>query len=260
MTAEKTSRIAIVTGASRGIGASIAERLGSEGYSLVLTARTAESLEDVSARLRQRGVECVPVVADLGAEASAQHIVDMAIGSFGRIDVVVANAGAARHGNLLDQSDADWFDGFSVKLFGHVRLIRAAWNALEAAKGCVVMIGGVAGRTPVGEYPIGSTVNAAVLALTKSLADFGRSRGVRVNAVNPGQIRTARLAERLGKLARSQDISLPAAERLIVEKSNGMRIGDPSDIADAVAFLANPGSRHLQGAIIDVDGGMTKGL
>ena len=109
-------------------------------------------------------------------------------------------------------------------------------------------------------YPIGSAVNSAVLALTKSLADFGRLRQVRANAINPGQIRTGRLDRRVHRLMESDGIDRPAAEAKLVRQNGILRIGEPEDIAALVAFAASDVARHLHGAIIDMDSGMTKGM
>src|SRR5437588_2354717 len=106
----------------------------------------------------------------------------------GRIDIVVNNAGATRRGLFPTLSDEEWSDGFALKFFGAVRLTRAAWPHLKRTAGSVLFIAGVGGRTPGPQFAIGGSVNAALLSLTKSLADAGLPDGIRVNAINPGAI------------------------------------------------------------------------
>jgi 3-oxoacyl-[acyl-carrier protein] reductase len=137
-------------------------------------------------------------------------------------------------------------------------LVRAAWPSLRAAGGSIVNISGVGGRTPGAAFAIGGSVNAAVLSLTKSLAETGRDAGIQVNAVNPGAIRTERLEKRLAAIAASRNISLQAAERIFIETEKVTRIGEPEDIANLVVFLVSPQGRFLHGALVDADGGATK--
>ena len=129
------------------------------------------------------------------------------IARFGRIDIVVNNAGATPRGDFLAFDDAAWDDGFALKFFGAVRLCRAAWPHLVEAQGCIVNIAGIGGRTGNAEFTIGGSVNAALLNLTKALADRGVRDGVRVNAVNPSGIATERTQVRIDRLAAERGIA-----------------------------------------------------
>jgi 3-oxoacyl-[acyl-carrier protein] reductase len=179
--------------------------------------------------------------------------VDFAIEKFGRIDIVVNNAGATRRGEFLALTDEDWADGFALKFFGAMRLTRCAWPHLKAQSGSVVHIAGIGGRTPGREFAIGGSVNAALLSFTKALADLGIADGVQVNAINPGAVRTDRLRKRL---AGSGD--LETAEREFVAASGITRVGEPEEIAELVAYLVSPAGRFIHGSLIDIDGGQTK--
>jgi NAD(P)-dependent dehydrogenase (short-subunit alcohol dehydrogenase family) len=134
------------------------------------------------------------------------------------------------------------------------------WPHLSATKGGVVNIVGVGGRTGSAEFAIGGTVNAAVLNLTKVLADRGIKYGVRVNAINPGAIATDRLNIRIKALSDDRSISLKDAAGLMAKELGVERFGEPVEIARAVAFLASSVSGYCQGAILDIDGGQTRTL
>jgi 3-oxoacyl-[acyl-carrier protein] reductase len=184
--------------------------------------------------------------------------VDFALARFGRLDIVVNNAGATRRGEFTALTDDDWADGFALKFFGAVRLTRAAWPHLKATQGSVLNISGIGGRTPGAAFAVGGSVNAALLSFTKSLAETGIADGVQVNAVNPGAIRTDRFQKRMRDLASRQGVDPAAAERSFVSAEEVTRVGEPADIAGLVAFVVGPEGRFLQGALIDMDGGATK--
>jgi len=251
-------KISIVTGASRGIGRSIAVRLAAAGSSVVLTARDQALLDAAAAEIRAASGTAESIALDLRAPGAGRGIVEFAIARFGRIDIVVNNAGATKRGDFLDLTDDDFADGFALKYFGSVRLTRAAWPHLKAAAGSVIFISGVGGRTPGAQFTIGGSVNAALLSLTKALADLGLRDGVQVNAVNPGTIRTARYTGRLNALAKERGLDPESAEREYVKNAAIARIGEPEDIAALVAFMAGPDGKMLHGALIDIDAGATK--
>jgi NAD(P)-dependent dehydrogenase (short-subunit alcohol dehydrogenase family) len=252
------NKISIVTGASRGIGRGIALRLAAAGSSVVMTARDQQLLDSTAAEMRGSGGTAEAIALDLRAPDSGRDVVEFAIERFGRVDVLVNNAGATRRGEFLELTDDDFADGFALKYFGSVRLTRAAWPHLRAAAGSVVFISGAGGRTPGAQFAIGGSVNAALLSLTKALADLGLRDGVQVNCVNPGTIRTARYTGRLNALAKERGLDPESAEREYVKNAAIARIGEPEDIAALVAFIASPEGKMLHGALIDMDAGATK--
>jgi 3-oxoacyl-[acyl-carrier protein] reductase len=174
--------------------------------------------------------------------------------------VLVNNAGATKRGDFLELPDADWADGFGLKFFGAMRLARAAWLHLQAAHGAIVNIVGIGGRTGSAEFAIGGAVNAALLNLTKVLADRGVRDGVRVNAINPGGIATDRLTTRVRTFAAERGLELSEAEAEMARAFGVARFGQPEEIARLVAFLASPMAAFCQGAIVDADGGQTRTL
>ena len=247
-----------MTGASRGIGRAIALRLAAEGSSVVLCARDAARLDAAAAEIRAAGGTAETIALDLRGSDSGGRLAEFTMARLGRIDILVNNAGATRRGEFVDLTDEDFADGFALKFFGAVRLSRTCWPHLKARSGSLVFISGIGGRTPGAQFAIGGSVNAALLSLTKALADLGLRDGVQVNAINPGTIRTDRYTGRLQALAKERGLDAETAEREFVKNGGIARIGEPEDIAALVAFIAGPEGRMLHGALIDMDAGATK--
>jgi NAD(P)-dependent dehydrogenase (short-subunit alcohol dehydrogenase family) len=251
-----TRKTAIVTGASRGIGRAIAARLGRDGAHVIVTARDADALHS----LRDEIGHADAIALDLRDPAAPERVARFALQRTGRIDMVVNNAGATKRGDFEALTDDDWTDGFALKFFGAVRLTRAAWPALRQSRGAVLFISGVGGRTPGAEFAIGGSVNAALLSLTKALADTGLRDGVRVNTINPGTIRTQRFQTRLENLAREKGLDPVRAEEEFVRAARVTRIGETDDVAGLAAYILGPEGSLLHGAIIDLDAGATKSV
>lgn len=252
-----SNKVAIVTGASRGIGKAIAETLSAEGMKLVLVARSRADLEALAGSLPN---ESLVQALDLREPDSVKQVIAATLGKFGRLDLLVNNAGATKRGDFLALSDEEWTDGFALKFYGAMRLARTAWTHLQATQGAIINIVGVGGRTGSAEFTIGGAVNAALLNLTKALADRGIKDGVRVNAINPGSIATERLQTRIQNYAKANQIDPEEAARRMPQEMKIARFGEPVEIARTVAFLASSQAAYIQGSILDVDGGTTRTL
>jgi 3-oxoacyl-[acyl-carrier protein] reductase len=223
----------------------------------LVAARSGEALRALAASLP---VECLVHPCDLREPDAAEALIAAAMAGFGRIDLLVNNAGATRRGDFLVLDDEDWQDGFALKFFGAMRCCRAAWPHLQASRGGIVIVSGIGGRTGSAEFTIGGAVNAALLNLTKALADRGTRDGIRVNAINPASIATERLTARVRAAAEVQGIAEVSAAERLAQAMGVARFGRPEEIAAVVAFLASPRSAYCHGAIIDVDGGQTHTL
>lgn len=253
-------KVALVTGASRGIGRAIATTLASAGADVALAGRDEALLAEVSQEVAAFGHRSAICAGDLRKPETAARTVEQVIRTLDQLDILVNNAGATKRGDFLALTEEEWQDGFALKFFGSVRLCRAAWPHLRQRQGSIVMIAGVGGRTPGSQFAIGGSVNAAMLSLTKSLADCGIADGIQVNAVNPGSVWTNRLHQRVRAYAERTGLNFEAASARLQEESNITRFGEPEDVANLVAFLVSPQGRWLQGSLIDLDGGQTKTL
>lgn len=257
MDLQLNGKVAVVTGASRGIGLAIARELSAQGMRLALAARSKDLLDQLANALP---TECLVCAADLRDPQAPASLVNLTVEHFGQLDVLVNNAGATKRGDFLAFSDEEWADGYALKFFGAMRCCRAAWPWLVASHGAIVNIAGIGGRTASAEFSIGGSVNAALLNLTKSLADRGVKDGVRVNAVNPGSISTERLQTRIRGFAAEHKLDQEEAAHRMAQGMGIARFGTPEEIARSVAFLVSPLNGYLQGAVLDIDGGQTRTL
>jgi 3-oxoacyl-[acyl-carrier protein] reductase len=239
-------KVAIVTGAAQGIGAAIAERLGSEGATAALVDVKLEGAEATAARLVQRGARAEAYVADVSDPELAQSVVDRVAERFGRVDILVNNAGIARDALLLRMSVQDWDAVMAVNLKGVFNFTKAvARTMLKQRAGVIVNVASVVGlRGNAGQINYAAS-KAGVIAATKSAARELASRGIRVNAVAPGFIQTA-MTQALNEKARQAQLDkIPAG-----------RLGTPEDVASAVLFLVSPDASYVTGEVLRVDGGL----
>jgi len=262
MELDLNGKVALVTGASRGIGAAIALELAREGAHVCLAARDQGKLNEVAAQIAALSGRNRSVVfaGDLREPEVVRRAVDAAIEGFGRLDVLVNNAGATKRADFFTLSEDDWMDGFALKFHGYVRATRAAWPHLRASKGCIVNIVGVGSRTGSAEFTIGGSVNVALLNFTKAMADIGMKQGVRVNAINPGLVETERFGRNIERVSREHGFNREQAIEFLLESHGTTRVGRPEEIGWLTAYLASSKADFIQGCVIDIDGGATRAL
>ena len=188
----KADSVAIVTGASQGIGQATALRLARDFSAVVLTARQESELQKTAAAVRSAGAEPLIYALDLREPSSAEIVVKGTLDRFGRIDALLNIAGAVPQIDLFEMTDAQWEDGLALKLHGARRLTIRAWDALKASNGSVVLISGSAALDPKPGFAAVAAVNAAIIALAKAFAEQGIKDGVQVNSVVPGAVMTGR--------------------------------------------------------------------
>lgn len=253
-------KVAMVSGASKGIGRAVAEKLAGEGVSLSLCARGGERLGTVARAIEDKhGVACLPVVADLSRAEDIQRWMRATIERFDGVDVLINNAGAAQGGPFLDLPDQAWLDSWHLKLFGYIRVAREVFpHLVRRGGGRIVNVIGIAGVQPMENYMIGGAANAALLNFTKALADEGAPHRILVTGVNPGGIRTERWDVMLAKWGTTKGVTPEEAERQIMSGVPLKRPGTPEEVAHLVVFLASDLSTYITGTTIAIDGGMTR--
>jgi NAD(P)-dependent dehydrogenase (short-subunit alcohol dehydrogenase family) len=255
-------KVAMVSGASKGIGKAIALGLAAEGVQLSLCARTEGLLKTTATEIEEKqSVACLAYPADLSQAEVIQGWVRATVERFGGIDILVNNAGAIQGGPFLTLTDQAWLEGWQLKLLGYIRMAREVFPHLQRrGGGRIINVIGLAGRQPFPNYMIGGAANAALLNFTKALADEGAPYGVLVTGVSPGPIRTERWDGLLVKWSQARGMTPQTVEAELLKDVPLRRPGTPEEVANVVLFLASNLSSYLTGTTIAVDGGMSRAI
>lgn len=232
-------RVAIVTGAAGGIGAAVVRRLATEGAAVVIADLDGQR---ASALAESIGKQALGFACDVADEAQVEACVSAAINRFGRIDIVVNNAGLMTFKALSDWTATDWMKVLQVDLIGAAMFVREAFRRMGSAGGAIVNVASVhAERTTASCAPY-SAAKAGLLSLTRTASIEGKAQGIRANAVLPGAVDTPMLWDNPNLKSGAETVS-------------SQDVGKPEDIAAAIAFLASDDARFITGAALAVDGG-----
>ena len=254
-------RVALVTGASKGIGLGVARAFAKEGAKLAICARGEADLEAAAKELRQAGAEVLHLRADVSKMEDIRELVDAAAGHFGRIDILLNNAVSSSQANFADLPDEEWKHHLDVKLMGYVRCAREVLPHMQrAGGGRIVNIAGMTARI-VSEYRItNGAVNAAVTNFTKHLSEqVGKDR-ITVNAIHPGYTWTPRLEALLRRWAELDNLTLEQVTALRLKEIPIGRFIQPEDLANLVLFLCSDAASAITGQAIAVDGGSGRAI
>jgi len=253
-------KVAIVTGASQGIGRATAFRLAKDFARLVLVARNKTTLEEVAGEIRTAGAGSVVLDLDLSEAKAAGAVVKTATEKFGRIDALLNIAGAVPQIDLFEMTDEQWRVGMELKLHGARRLTIQAWNALKSAKGSVVFMSGSAALDPKPAFAAVAATNAAIIAMAKAFAEQGIKDGVQVNSIVPGAVMTNRRKTFMEKWAPAHNMTVEEAMKKFPEEAGISRYGQPEEVAELLAFMVSPMAKWMTGASLRMDGGEVKGI
>ncbi len=246
-------KVAIVTGSSRGIGQAVAERFAGEGAKVVVNyVRNRKAADEVVAAIRADKGEAIAVKADVAKKADAERLIKAAIKAFGRLDILVSNAGIIIDRPFVESTEKDWMASIETNLHGFFNVCRAAlppmlkqkWGRIIATGSCITEIADFGGN----KYSVCTASKGGITAMLRPIAAEVAREGVTVNAVSPGYIATKMLGE-------IDPAGLEAALRLVPMR----RYGKPSEIAAAMAFLASDDAAYITGQVLRVNGGMSMG-
>lgn len=256
--------VALVSGASGAIGSAVTARLANAGMQVVMLGRDEERLRVARDALGANAISRKRVhtaVINIGASDGFDAAFAGILARFPRIDLLVHAAGSGPLGDLLESTEQQWQDGLQGKLMGAVRLARAVCRPMAAAGGGqVILVNGVFAKEPDPLFPINSTVNCALLGFAKAISRDIARRGVRVNVVSPGPVESPLWRDTIAALARRLGTTLEQADRAVIDRIPLGMLASPDHVASAVEMLVNPCSDYLNGAVIDVDGGLTAAL
>jgi len=252
------NKVAIVTGASQGIGRSTAIRLAKDFSALVLVARGKEHLQEVAGEVQKTGAQAIILDIDLSGPSAAKKVVEETLKAFGRIDALLNIAGAVPQIDLFEMTDQQWHDGAELKLHGARRLTIAAWPSLKESRGSVVFMSGDSAVFPKPAYAAVATINAAIVALAKAFSEQGIKDGVQVNSVLPGPIMTNRRRSYLEHWAPLHKMTVEEATERFPKEAGIARYGQPEEIAELMAFLVSPHAKFMTGSMLRMDGGEVK--
>lgn len=255
-------RVALVGASSRGLGRAVARELASEGADLVINARGEEKLAETKAALQEEtGARIVAVPADLSKAPGARRVANRALEEFGRVDVLVTNAGGPPAGPFEDHAMRDWREAVELTLESALLLIRGLLPQMkERGWGRILTITSIAVKQPVDGLVLSNSIRAAVTGMARTLANEAAPHGVTVNNVMPGYTRTRRTETLARKIAAERDISEEEAREEWEEEIPVGRLADPAEFAALVAFLASERASYITGTSIPVDGGWIRSL
>lgn len=255
-------KIALVTASSRGLGKAVALRLAQEGAHVVVCARGEEGLAQAADEIREAtGQRVLAIPADVSAPGAADTLVGATLDEFGRLDVLVVNAGGPPPGKFLDFTPEDWEDVAQLTLMSAVRLCHAAAPVMkEQGGGSILTMTSITVKQPLPNLVLSNSLRLAVTGLMKTLADELAPFGVRVNAICPGWTRTARVEQLLDDRARRAGTTPEEEAGKIAADVPLGRMGTPEEFAAVAAFLVSEAASFVNGVSLLVDGGMYRGM
>ncbi|MDY6875967.1 MAG: SDR family oxidoreductase [Chloroflexota bacterium] len=255
-------KVVLVAAASKGLGKAVALCLAQEGAHIAICARGEEHLTSTAAEIEMKtGRPALALPADVSDPAAANALVKATVERFGRIDILITNAGGPPPGQFLDLTPDDWETATRMTLMSAVRLCYAIVPVMkEQAEGSILAMTSVSVKQPLPNLILSNSLRLGVIGLVKTLADELAPSGIRVNGICPGWTRTARVDQLLRDRA-GRNSTTPEEEAAKIKAAIPLgRMGTPEEFAAAAAFLVSPAASYITGVSLLVDGGMYRGL
>jgi 3-oxoacyl-[acyl-carrier protein] reductase len=257
-----TEKVAIVTGASQGLGFATARALADEGCRVIICSRKKRSIESAAKEIRRiTNGSVLPLAADVSDAAAAKAVVDTAVNEYGTVHILVNNVGGPPIAEFENITDDKWQSGFELVLMSMIRFNRLVLPYMKKQSwGRIVTISSIAARQPIADLMISSALRPGIHSLNKMLTERYASKNISFNAVAPGFILTRRQEEILESRAAQQKTSINEQLKKITEQVPARRMGKPEELAAAIAFLVSEKASYISGATLSVDGGLSRGL
>jgi 3-oxoacyl-[acyl-carrier protein] reductase len=256
------NKIAVVTAASQGLGKATAAAIAGKGATVVICSRRKNAITRTAQEIcEQTGSAVIPFVADVSKSGDIRRLIEYTRKKFGTVHILVNNAGGPPTGDILSMTDAEWKRGFELTLMSVVRLTRAVLPMMIKQKwGRIITITSIAGKQPINDLLISSTLRPGIHGLTKVLSNKYARHNITINSICPGNILTSRQEELLRQRSAKRKVT---TEEYLAEMTKAIpagRLGSPEEIGDVIAFLATDEASYINGANILVDGGMARGI
>ncbi len=254
-------KVALLTGASRGLGFAAAEALAKEGVDIAINSRDEKTLFRAGDKLAKYGTRVVSLPGDVTDPNQAEMLVGATIATLGKLDLLFTNAGGPPPGAFESFTDEDWQHAIDLSFMSHVRLIRAALPLLRKSESpAVLTVTSISVKQPIPNLVLSNSIRAATIGLTKTLALELGEEGIRFNSILPSWTDTERVNSLLSDRAKRKGTSLKDEIRVQNEQSPLGRMAKPEEFGKAAAFLLSPAASYITGVMLSVDGGTYKGL
>ena len=254
-------KVALVTGASRGLGFATAHLLAQEGVKVAMNSRNVEKLNEAVLRVKQEtSAEAIACPGDVSGKEIPDSLIQQTIQAFGGLDILIANAGGPPSGPFESFDDEAWEKAVQSNFLSQMRLIRAALPYLrKSTAACVLTITSYSVRQPIPNLVLSNSIRAATIGLTKSLAlELGHDQ-IRFNSILPGTTETDRIKNLNVSAAQANGISIEEVKKRQVQDIPLGRVAQPEEFANAAVFLVSPAASYITGTMLTVDGGLVKG-
>ncbi len=254
-------KIALVTGASKGLGLAVAELLAREGARVAINARNVERIEKALANLTLAGGDAIALPGDVTDPSVPDQLITQTVQQWGGLDILIANAGGPPAGPFDQFDDAAWHQAVELNFLSTVRLIRAALPYLKKSKTpAVLTVTSFSVKQPIPNLVLSNSIRAATVGLTKSLALELGGEGIRFNSILPGWTETERVTSLMASRAASKGTSVEVETAAQAAEIALGRMAQPNEFANAAVFLVSPAASYITGVMLNVDGGVVRGL